>query len=48
MDVDENSRHSMFGNIELSGGVITDNHTARSVARKTWCRNLRNDPEHFP
>lgn len=29
MDVDENSRHSMFWNIELSGSVITSNHTAR-------------------
>jgi len=29
MDVDENSRHSMFWNIEQSGNVITGNHTAR-------------------
>jgi hypothetical protein len=48
MDVDENSRHSLFWNIELSGSVITDNHPAKQVARKTGCRNLLNDPKHFP
>jgi hypothetical protein len=37
MDVDENSRHSMFWNIELSD-VITDNHAATQGARKTGCR----------
>lgn len=47
MNVDENSRHSVFWYIELSD-VITDNHAATQVAHKIGCRHLLNDPKHFP